>query len=142
MVGISNQRPYYRANFDSGREGYITVDSFLEELNLTLLTQDPDMGQKRRSAKEAEEESKREAWIRAQSWPEHVKDAALKRKAILGMNMNEAKVALGKPARKVKLKNNNALMGQQEQWLYENGIVLTFTNGMITRMQTKDSKNE
>lgn len=141
MVGISNQRSYYRANFDSGREGYISVESFLEELNLTLLTQDPDSGQKRKAAQEAQEESRREAWIRVQPWPEHVKEAAIKKQAVLGMNMREARAALGKPTRVVKL-NSNQLIGQQEQWIYEKGPVLTFTNGVITRMQTKESKNE
>jgi hypothetical protein len=135
LVGGSTEKPYYRVRFASGKEGYLSVDSFLEELNSTLVAQDPDKGQKRKSAKEAGEESRREAWIRAQPWPAHVKEAALKRQAILGMNMSEAKAALGKPSRVVKLKHGNPLLGQQEQWVYEGGPVLTFTNGVITRMQ-------
>lgn len=144
MVQGSAQKPahYYKVRFGSGREGYIDVDSFLRELNATLFTQDPDRGQKIRSAKEAQEERKREARIRAQSWPGHVKEAVLKRQAIVGMNMKEAREALGKPARVVKIKNTNPLMGQQEQWIYDKGPVLTFTNGIITRMQTPEARNE
>jgi len=139
MAGASTQKPYYRVRFSSGREGYISVDSFLEEFNSTLLAQDPDHRSRQKSEKE---ESRREARIRSQPWPEHVKEAVLKRQAILGMNMNEAKAALGKPARVVKLRQNNSLMGEQEQWIYENGPVLTFTNGIITRMQSVEAKAE
>lgn len=144
MVEGATQRPayYYKVSFASGREGYIDVDSFLEGLNLTLVTQDPDRGQKIRSTKAAQEEEKREARIRAQPWPEHVKEAVLKRQAILGMNMKEAREALGKPTRVVKLKDTNPLLGQQEQWIYENGPVLTFINGVITRIQSAGNKVE
>jgi hypothetical protein len=141
IVGISNQRPYYKTQFESGRQGYVSVDSFLGELNLTVLTQDPDMGQKRRAAKENEEEKDRGSWIRAQRWPEPMKEAAIKRKAVLGMNMKETRVALGKPTRKVRIANNQ-LIGDQEQWIYDNGVVLTFTNGLITRMQTLEAKEK
>jgi hypothetical protein len=109
---------------------------------LTLVTQDPDRGQKIRAAKAAQEEEKREARIRAQPWPEHVKEAVLKRQAVLGMNMKEAREALGRPTRVVKLKDTNPLMGQQEQWIYEKGSVLTFTNGAISRIQTAGNRVE
>ena len=67
MVEGSTQRfYYYKVKFDSGREGYIGIDSFLEGLNTTLVTIDPDRGQKVKSAKEAQEEEKRAARIRAQ----------------------------------------------------------------------------
>lgn len=142
LVGGSTQKPYYRVRFASGQEGYISIESFWEELNSTLVAQDPDKGQKRRSAKEASEESRREAWIRAQPWPAHVKEAALKRQAILGMNMSETKATLGKPSRVVKLKHGNPLLGEQEQWIYEGGPVLTFTNGVISRMQPMEAMAE
>lgn len=144
MVQGAGQRPayYYKVSFASGREGYIDLDSFLGQLNLTLLTVDPNRGQKMRSAKEAQEEEKREARIRAQPWPEHIKEAVLQRKAVLGMNMKEAREALGRPTRVVKLKDANLLMGQQEQWIYDKGPVLTFTNGAITRLQTAGNKVE
>jgi hypothetical protein len=142
VVGASSQRPHYKVRFASAKEGYISVDSFLEELNFTIATQDPDRDQKKKSAKEANEENKREAWIRAQPWPEHVKEAVLKRKAVLGMTMSEAKVALGKPTRVIKLKAASTLMGEQEQWIYDSGPVLTFTNRMITRIQTIEARAE
>lgn len=144
MVGGAPQGPayYYRVTFGSGKEGYINVDSFLEQLNLTVLTVDPDQGRKIRSAKEAEEESRREARIRAQPWPEHIKEAVLQRKAVLGMNLKEAREALGKPARVAKIRAANPLMGQQEQWIYEGGPVLTFTNGLLTRVQPAENKEK
>lgn len=144
MVQGSAQRPttYYKVKLGSGREGYIDVDSFLGELNATLVTQDPDRGQKIRAAKEAQEEEKREARIRAQPWPEHVKKAVLNRQAIVGMDMKEAREALGKPNRVVKINNTNPLMGQQEQWIYDKGPVLSFTNGLVTRIQTAGGKAE
>ncbi len=144
MVQGSAQRPttYYKVKLGFGREGYIDVDSFLGELNATLVTQDPDRGQKIRTAKEAQEEEKREARIRAQPWPEHVKKAVLNRQAIVGMDMKEAREALGKPNRVVKINNTNPLMGEQEQWIYDKGPVLSFTNGLVTRIQTAGGKAE
>ena len=143
MVEGSTQRPYYyKVTFASGREGYIGVDSFLEGLNTTLVTVDPDRGQKIKSAKAAEEETRREARIRAQPWPEHVKEAVLKRQAVLGMNSREAREALGKPTRIVKVRIPNPLLGPQEQWIYESGPVLTFTNGAITRIQSAGDRTE
>jgi hypothetical protein len=142
LLGGSTPKPYYGVNFASGKEGYVSVESFLEELNSTFVAQDPDKGQKRKSAKEASEESRREAWIRAQPWPAHVKEAALKRQAILGMNMSETRAALGKPSRVVKVKHGNPLLGEQEQWIYEGGPVLTFTNRVLSRMQPMEATAE
>lgn len=134
IVSRSAQTPYYKVEFDSGKEGYIPIDSFLEGLNAAFVTYDPEWFQKRKASKEAQEQSKREAWIRAQPWPEHIKEAALQRRAVLGMNRNEAKVALGSPNRVVKLKSG-ALLGEREQWTYEGGPILFFTNGVLTRME-------
>ncbi len=144
MVEGAAQRPYYyyKVRLDAGREGYIDVDSFLEQLNLTLLTVDPDRGQKAKAAKEVQEESKREAWIRAQPWPDQVKEAVRKRQAVVGMNTSEARAALGKPNRVVKIKGANPLTGQQEQWIYQNGPVLTLTNGAVTRIQSAGDRAE
>ncbi|MBI3062114.1 MAG: hypothetical protein HYY83_09100 [Deltaproteobacteria bacterium] len=142
VQGSGPKAYYYKVRFDTGREGYIEVDFFLGQLNLTLLTVDPDRGQRIRAAREVEEESKREARIRAQPWPEHIKEAVLKRQAVLGMNMKEAREALGRPRSAVKLKNSNPLMGEQEQWIYQGGLALTFTNGTITRIQSPQGKGE
>ncbi|HEY3303430.1 MAG TPA: hypothetical protein VGL70_07845 [Candidatus Binatia bacterium] len=133
---------YYRVVFDSGKEGFLSLGSFLEHFNASLVTVDPGRDAKAKLAKETEAENKRQAWIRAQHWPEHVKEAALKRQPVLGMSTKEAKAALGDPKRMVPMKSATLLLGTQEQWTYENGLVLTFTNGLITRIQTLKAKNE
>ena len=107
-------------------------------MNLTILTVDPDRNQKRKIAKEAEEESQRQAWIRNQPWPEQVKQAALERRPALGMTTKEARAVLGKPKNIFPIQNTNPLLGKQVQWLYENGTVLTFTNELLTRVQNRD----
>jgi hypothetical protein len=133
---------YYRVVFDSGKEGFLSFGSFLEHFNASLVTVDPDRDAKAKLAKETEAETKRQAWIRAQRWPEHVKEAALKRQPVLGMSTKEAKASLGDPKRAVPMKSASLLLGTQEQWTYENGLVLTFTNGLITRIQTLEGKKE
>ena len=131
--------PYYRVTFDSGKEGFIPVRSLLEQLNAAFASVDPDREAKAKLAKETETEKKRQEWIQSQRWPEHVKQAALKKQPVLGMTMREATAALGKPQRVVSIKSTNLLLGKQEQWTYEGGSVLTFTNGLITRIQPKES---
>jgi hypothetical protein len=133
---------YYRVVFNSGKEGFLSLGSFLEHFNASLVTLDPDRDAKAKLAKETEAETKRQAWIRAQRWPEHVKEAALKRQPVLGMSTKEAKASLGDPKRMVPMKSASLLLGTQEQWSYENGLVLTFTNGLITRIQTLEGKKE
>lgn len=135
IVGGKGAPYYYRAVFESGKTGFLPINSFLDGLNLTLLTIDPDRDRKRKIAKEAEEESRRQAWIRNQRWPEQVKQAALERRPALGMTTSEARAILGKPKNVFPLQNSNPLLGKQEQWFYENGQVLTFTNGLLTRVQ-------
>lgn len=138
IVGGKGAPYYYRAVFESGKTGFLAINSFLDGLNLTILTVDPDRDRKRKIAKEAEEESQRQAWIRKQPWPEQVKQAALERRPALGMTTGEARAILGKPKNVFPLQNSNPLLGKQEQWLYENGQVLTFTNGLLTRVQAVD----
>jgi hypothetical protein len=144
IVGGTAQIPahYYRVVFDSGKEGFLPLGAFLEHFNASFATVDPDRDAKAKLARETEAETKRQAWIRAQRWPEHVKEAALKKQPVLGMNTHEAKAALGKPKRVVLMKGAAALLGAQEQWTYENGFVLTFTDGLITRIQTLEGKSE
>jgi len=129
---------YYNVTLESGQEGFITINSFLEELHGSFAAVDPDWSTKRKLAKEAQEESRRQEWIRGRPWPQHVKEAALKKQPVLGMTTAEARAVLGKPKRLVPLKSTNPLMGNQEQWIYEDGPVLTFTNGLLTRIQPKE----
>lgn len=132
---------YYKAKFSSGKEAYIDVNTFLEELNSAFVTRDPGNEQKRKAAGEAQEENKRATWIRAQPWPQNVKEAALRRQAILGMNMGEVKIALGKPSRVIRLKNVGRSGVRHEQWAYP-GSTLTFANGVLTLIQNSDGKAE
>jgi hypothetical protein len=133
--------PYFRVNFASGKEGFIPLGSFVEQLNTAFVAVDPDRDAKAKLAKDAGAETKRQEWIRKQRWPEHVKEAALKRQAVLGMTTRETTAALGKPKRVFPIKNNNLLLGRQEQWTYE-GSVLTFTNGLITRIQPAEAASQ
>jgi len=140
IVGGKGAPYYYRAVFESGKTGFLAINSFLDGLNLTILTVDPDGNRKRKIAKEAEEESQRQAWIRRQPWPEQVKQAALERRPALGMTTSEARAVLGKPKNIFPLQSTNPLLGKQEQWIYENGQALTFTNGLLTRVQKTHDK--
>lgn len=135
VVNKTSDTPYYRALFESGKEGFIPVTAFIEQFNLSYMTLDPDRDVKAKSAKAVEQEEKRRDWIRSQKWPEHVKDAALKGQPALGMNKKEAEAVLGKPRSVVRLKRGNEIVGRQEQWHYDNGPVLTFDNGIIVRIQ-------
>jgi hypothetical protein len=143
VAGAAQAREhYYRVAFDSGKEGFLPLGIFLEHFNAAFVTVDPDREAKAKAARETEAETKRQAWIRAQRWPEHVKEAALKKQAVLGMNTREAKASLGDPKRVILMKSASLLLGAQEQWTYEGGLVLTFTNGLITRIQKLDDKKE
>ena len=134
--------PYYEVKFESGKQGYISADAFLERFNTTFLTHDPQGEEKRKAAKEAQEKRKHEEWIRAQPWPAHVKEAALKGQPAIGMNMREARTVSGKPTRVARLRTASPTLGQQEQWIYEGRFVLTFTDGVVTRLQPAEAKTE
>jgi hypothetical protein len=141
IVGGTAQIPahYYRVTFESGKQGFIPIGSFTQQLNAAFVTVDPDRDAKAKLAKETETEKKRQEWIQTRSWPEHVKQAALKKQPVLGMSTKEATAILGKPQRVVRIKNTNLLLGKQEQWTYEGGSVLTFTNGLLTRIQPAEN---
>jgi hypothetical protein len=140
IVGGTAQIPghYYRVTFASGKQGFLPLVSFTHQLNAAFATVDPDRDAKAKLAKQTEAEKKRQEWIQSQGWPEHVKQAALKKQPVLGMSTKEASAVLGKPQRVAGVTNANLLLGRQEQWIYEGGSVLTFTNGFITRIQPSD----
>jgi hypothetical protein len=135
IVEKASDKPYYRAAFESGKEGFIPVTAFLQELQSAFMTVDPDRSDKAKSAKATEQEQKRRDWIRSQKWPEHVKEAALRGQPAIGMNKKESEQVLGKPRNVVRLKSSNELMGRQEQWIYDKGPVLTFSNGVVVKIQ-------
>ena len=135
LVGRNDRNPYYRVKFDSGREGYIQPDVFLEEFNATISAVDPLENEKKKAAEAAEEEKKRIEWIEAQPWSRGVKEAAIKRKVIPGMNEGEVKKILGNPIRvsKVKARLNVA----EEHWLYGDGSTAIFYNGLFSHIVPK-----
>jgi len=135
LVGRNDRNPYYRVKFDSGREGYIQPDVFLEEFNATISSVDPLENEKKKAAEAAEEEKKRIEWIETQPWSRGVKEAAIKRQVISGMNEGEVKKILGNPIRvsKVKARLNVA----EEHWLYGDGSTAIFYNGLFSHIVPK-----
>jgi hypothetical protein len=135
LVGRKEKNPYYRVKFDSGKEGYIQPDVFLEEFNARISAVDPLESEKKKAAEAAEEEKERIAWIQAQPWPRGVKEAAIKRQVMPGMNGGEVKKILGNPIRVSKLKTGLNVV--EEQWLYADGSTAIFHNGLFSHIVPK-----
>ena len=135
LVGRQDQNPYYKVKFDSGKEAYIRPEAFLEELNLGIASVDPQAIDKKRSAEAAEEDKKRIEWIQAQPWSRTLKEAAIKRQVIGGMNGAEVKKVLGNPMRVTKVKSQ--LNVTEEHWLYADGSTAVFLNGLLNRIEPK-----
>jgi hypothetical protein len=135
LTGREQKNPYYKVKFDSGKEGYIQPDRFLEELNLTIASVDPQAYEKKKAAEAAAEEKKRVAWIQAQPWPPGIKEAAVKRQVIGGMNEVEVAKILGSPTRKVRVKAQ--LNVAEEHWLYPDGSTAIFFNGLLNRIESR-----
>ena len=139
LVGRKNKNPYYKVKFDSGTQGYLTPEVFLEELNVTILTVDPLAEEKRQAAEKAEQEKKRVAWINSQPWPAAAKEAALKGQAVPGMNREEVKKIVGPPARVTNVQPRG--VKPEEHWFYPDGKELIFYQGLLSRTIKNDSKN-
>lgn len=135
LVGRKNGDPYYKVKFTSGKEAYIQPEAFLQELNATIASVDPYAIDKKKAAEAEEEEKKRVAWIEAQPWPRGVKDAAIKRQVIAGMNAGEVRQILGKPVRVSKVKGQ--INVTEEHWLYADGSTAVFLNGLLNRIEPK-----
>jgi hypothetical protein len=135
LVGRKDKNPYYKVKFDSGKEGFIQPEIFLEELNLGIASVDPQAIEKKKAAAAAEEEKKRIEWIQAQPWSRTVKEAAIKRQVIGGMNEGEVKKILGNPIRVTKVKAQ--LNVAEEHWLYADGSTAVFLNGLFNRIEPK-----
>ena len=141
IIELTRQKdrdPYYKVKFESGKEGYIRPEVFVEELNLTILTADPLANDKKKAAAAAEEERKRVQWIRSQPWSTTVKEAAIKRIPVPGLTTTEIKVVMGNPARITK---GSGLKGAEEHWHYADGSVLTFHNRLLNRVDVSGRKN-
>ena len=140
IVELTRQKdrnPYYKVKFESGKEGYMRPEVFIEELNLTILTADPRAHEKKKTAAVAEEERKRVQWIRSQPWSAAAKEAAIKRIPVPGLTAAEVKVVLGNPARITK---GSGLRGTEESWHYPDGSVLTFHNRLLNRVDLSGRK--
>ncbi|HXV79670.1 MAG TPA: hypothetical protein VEG60_07305 [Candidatus Binatia bacterium] len=135
LVGRRDKNPYYKVKFGSGKEAFIAPEAFLEQLNLGIASVDPRAIKKKRAAEAAAEEKKRVAWIEAQPWSRVVKDAAIKRQVIGGMNQTEVRNILGKPIRENRVQTQ--LNVEEEHWFYADGSTAVFFNGILNRIEPK-----
>jgi len=139
LVGRKNKNPYYKARFESGKEGYFPPEVIFEELNLTLVLVDPLANEKSKAAIQAESEKQRVDWVNAQPWPAAAKAAALKGQAVPGMTPDEVKKIAGAPSRITKLQARGTI--PEEHWFYPDGKQLVFQNGLVSRVILKGAKN-
>jgi hypothetical protein len=135
LVGRQDKNPYYKVKFNSGKEAFIQPETFLEELNLGIAAVDPQAIDKKKAADAAEEEKKRIEWIQAQPWSRTVKEAAIKRQVLGGMNGAEVKKILGNPLRVSRVKAQLNVI--EEHWLYPDGSTAVFINGLYNRLEPK-----
>ena len=138
LVGQAAKNPYYKIKRENGQEGYISPEQFLEALNLTIVTADPAADDKRKLAAVAEADKKRVEWIHKQPWSPAIKEAAIKKQAIPGWNTAEVKNVLGAPTRVTKIRGPIKIA--EEHWVYPNGSVLIFNNGLLSRVERAESK--
>lgn len=140
LVNRHGANPYYKVKFASGKDGYILPEDFQQELNLTILTVDPQANEKKKAAAAAEEDKKRIEWIQTQPWSQAVKEQAMQRRPVPGMNIGEVKKLLGDPARATKIRNAQKIA--EEHWFYADGAMLVFQNGLLTRIEAKKQETE
>ena len=136
LVGRKAKDPYYKVKFESGKEAYIRPEAFFEAFNATIVTVDPRADERKQEAAAAQKEKTRLDWIQAQPWPRAVKEAAIKRQAVPGMNEEEVKTVLGDPVR--MRKNEERLNFAEEHWFYADGSIAIFHNGLLNRVERKE----
>ena len=138
LVARKEKNPYYKVRFESGKEGFIQPQAFLEQFNSTIVTADPSAEEKKKRAAKDEEEKARITWIESQPWSAAVKESAIRREPVIGMTGSEVKRVLGSPVRMNKVRGRQS--AAEEHWFYADGTVLTFTNGMINRIDISKKK--
>lgn len=138
LVGQSAKNPYYKIKRENGQEGYISPEQLLEALNLTIVTTDPAAEDKRKLTEAAATDKKRVDWIQAQPWSPAIKEAAIKKQPIPGLNTSEIRNVLGQPSRVTKVRGTSKVA--EEQWFYPDGSVLIFQNGLLNRVERQQSK--
>jgi len=142
LAGQKDMEPYYKVKFDSGKEGYLRPETFLEEINLRILTADPLADEKKKAVAAAEEEEKRVEWIRSRPWSAAVKEAAIKRQPVPGFTPTDVKRIFGDPLRITKSAGSQ-LKGQQlpvERWHYPDGKVFIFYQNLLNRVEAGAGK--
>ncbi len=140
LVNRHGVNPYYKVKFASGKDGYILPEDFQQELNLTILTVDPQASEKKKAAAAAEEEKKRTEWIQTRPWSQAVKEQAMQRRPVPGMNIGEVKKLLGDPARATKIRSAQKVA--EEHWFYADGTMCVFQNGLLTRIEAKKQEDQ
>jgi hypothetical protein len=140
LVGRKSRNPFYKIKLESGREGFIPPDQFLEELNVAIVSLDPKADEKRREAEAAQEEEKRLSWIESQPWSRAVKDAAVKKRPVIGMTTGEISKVLGSPRRTVTVRG--AHRQAEEHWFYPDREVLVFRNGLLKELRKQEKSEE
>ncbi|MGZ8520578.1 MAG: hypothetical protein ACXWX7_10570 [Candidatus Binatia bacterium] len=138
LVGQATKNPYYKIKRENGQEGYISPEQFIEALNLTIVTTDPAAEEKRKSAEVAEADKKRVEWIRAQPWSPAVNEAAIKRQPVPGLTGAEVKKVLGAPSRVIQVQG--PIKVAEEHWHYADGSVLIFHNGLLIKVERRETK--
>jgi len=147
LTNQPNQEPFYKVKFNSGKVAYLRPEIFIEEFNGTILTADPLAEKKLKAEQQAEEEKQRVAWINAQGWPANVKEAALKKQPVTGLNIDEVRQVMGQPNRIVKndggtgiTRLRGPLRVRTERWIYPDGLILTFQNGILNKVERSGNK--
>jgi hypothetical protein len=138
LAGRSKKDPFYAVQFESGKVAYIRPEAFHEALNVTILSADARAGEKEKAEKQAREEKARVEWINSQPWSAPVKQAAIKKQATPGLKTTEVKKILGAPLRVTKLRGPSKVA--EEQWLYSDGSVLIFHNGLLSKVDHVEKK--
>ena len=144
LIGRANKNPYYKVKFQSGKVAYLRPEVLHEEINSSIVSSDPLAEEKRKAEQSAEEEKQRLEWIKAQAWPPAVKEAAIKKQPMPGLNSSEIRHVMGVPRRIVKagglVKPRGPTQVNEERWLYADGVVLLFRNDILSQVERPGAK--
>ena len=144
LTGVANKTPYYQVKFQSGKIAYLRPETFIEEINSTIVSSDPMAEEKRKAIEQAETEKQRLEWINAQPWPAPLKEAAIKKQPTPGLSSAEVRQVLGPPRRIVKKSELAKVRGvaavNEERWFYPDGAVLLFRNNILTQVDRSNAK--
>ena len=144
LVGRANKNPYYKVKFRSGKVAYLRPEALHEEINSTIVSGDPLAEEKRKAEESAQAEKQRLEWIKAQAWPTAVKEAAIKKQPMPGLNSGEIKQVMGPPRRIVKtsglVKSRGPTHVNEERWFYADSLVLLFRNNILSQVDRPSVK--